>query len=106
MLKLAEKELISELSEQICSKQTGCEYMFEKKRLDDLALLFRVFKRDQQTFPAIIEKMNAYIMQRGKTIFNDENLIKDPIQFTKQLILLKEEIDTLVRQCFCNHVRF
>ena len=80
--------------------------MFQQKKLDDLALLFRVFQRDKATFRLIIDKMNPYIKERGKKIMHDETFLKDPILFTEQLIAFKAEIDELVRKSFSDQMQF
>ena len=82
MLKLVVTELISNMANEVSSKDTGCIYMFQHRRLDELKLLFDVFKRDNTTFRLIIMKMNPYIMERGNKIVKDEALVKSPIEFT------------------------
>mmetsp|Transcript_18072 Transcript_18072/g.24205 ORF Transcript_18072/g.24205 Transcript_18072/m.24205 type:complete len:80 (-) Transcript_18072:1328-1567(-) len=79
MLSIVESELVTSAAEEICSKESGCVYMFQQKRLDELKLLFRVFKRDRSTYRLIINKMNPYIKERGTKIVHDERLIKDPV---------------------------
>lgn len=56
--------------------------MFQNKKLDELGLMYKIFKREEQTLKYIIGKMNPYIEQRGDKIIKDENLLKDPIKFT------------------------
>jgi hypothetical protein len=46
--------------------------MFQHKRLDELALMFRIFKRVENTLKFIIQKMNPYIEGRGEKIIGDE----------------------------------
>jgi hypothetical protein len=57
--------------------------------LEELALMFRIFKRVDSTLKFIIQKMNPYIEGRGEKIIGDEQLLKDPIEFTKKLLELK-----------------
>lgn len=40
--------------------------------------------------------MNPYIEGRGKKIIEDENNLKDPIEFTQKLLDLKKEMDEMV----------
>ena len=80
--------------------------MFEHRKLENLKLLFDVFKRDQNTFGLIIQKMNPYIMERGKKIVNDETLVKNPIEFTQKLLEFKAEIDKMVTESFSNSMLF
>jgi hypothetical protein len=50
--------------------------------------------------------MNPYIEERGKKIVEDENLLKDPIQFTVKLLDLKKEIDDMLEKSFQNDLKF
>ena len=94
------------MAETIASKDTGCVYMFEKKNLEELKLLFQVFRRDQNTFGFIITHMNQYIKRRGKKIVMDEENIKDPHLFIEKLLDFKAEIDQLVKYSFANEMMF
>lgn len=44
--------------------------------------------------------MSPYIEERGKKIVEDEALLKDPIEFTKKLLELKQEMDNMVENSF------
>lgn len=50
--------------------------------------------------------MSPYIEGRGEKIIGDEQLLKDPIEFTKKLLELKYEIDNLVDKSFLNDIKF
>ena len=106
MLKIVEMELITKMAEAISSKDSGCVYMFEQKNLNELKLLYDIFKRDQNTFGLIIQKMNPYILDRGQKIVMDENNVKDPHLFTEKLLEFKAEIDELVNFSFANQMMF
>jgi len=80
--------------------------MFQNKKLDELALMFRVFKRVESTLKFIIQKMAPYIELRGEKIVQDEALLKDPIEFTSKLLALKKEMDEMVEFSFQNDIRF
>lgn len=85
---------------------TGCEEMFKHKKLEELALMYRVFKRRDNTLKYIIAKMGPYIESRGDVIIQDENLLKDPIEFTAKLLDLKREMDEMVSLSFANDLKF
>ncbi len=74
--------------------------MFLHSKLDELALMYRIFKRVESTLKFIIQKMNPYIESRGNKIIEDEALLKDPIEFTKKLLELKKEMDEMVEKSF------
>ena len=44
--------------------------------------------------------MSLYIEEKGKNIVEDESLLKDPIEFTKKLLELKQEMDNMVEKSF------
>jgi hypothetical protein len=56
--------------------------MFTHSRLDELGLMYKIFKRDPQTLGLMIKKMIPYIEQRGEKIVKDEQCLTDPILFT------------------------
>ena len=68
--------------------------------------MYRVFKRVESTLKIIILKMQPFIEALGEKIINDENLLKDPIQFTKELLSLKADIDIMVSKSFLEDIRF
>jgi cullin 1 len=102
LLKIVEDEMITKMADSVSSKDTGCVHMFEQKNLDELKLLFEVFRRDTSTFGLIIQKMDPYIMTRGEKLVMDEANVKDPILFTEKLLEFKAEIDELVSYSFSN----
>ena len=38
--------MISNKADSIVEKDTGCDYMFLHSRLEELALMYKIFKRD------------------------------------------------------------
>lgn len=80
--------------------------MFLHSKLDELALMYRIFRRVESTLKFIIQKMSPYIEDRGKKIVEDDALLKDPIEFTKKLLELKSEMDLMVEQSFLNDIKF
>ena len=106
MLKIVENELITKKAEVVGEKDTGCVYMFQHSRLEELNLMYKIFKRDQNTLGLIIQKMNPYIESRGESVVKDENLLKDPIAFTQKLLDLKSEMDVMLKESFDNNMQF
>jgi len=58
--------------------------------------MYKCFRRDATSPTHIINKMGPYIITRGQAIVQDEALLKSPIDFAKQLLNFKEEIDHMV----------
>ena len=62
------KQIIEKNAPNLVDKDTGCDQMFQHSKLDELALMFRIFKRVESTLKYIIQKMNPYIEERGNKI--------------------------------------
>lgn len=77
--------------------------MFTHSRLDELKLMFDIFKRVPETLTRITERMGPYIESRGEVIVKDTNLQADAIQFTQKLLELKQEMDHIVSHSFSEH---
>jgi len=80
--------------------------MFAHAKLEELALMYRVFKRVDTTLKYIIQKMQPYIENRGEKIVMDEANVKDPVEFTGKLLSFKAEMDLLVEKSFQNDIKF
>lgn len=101
-----ENEMISKKAEALVEKSTGCDYMFTHSRLDELSLLYKIFKRDGQTLTLVIKKMIPYIESRGEKLVKDEQLLLQPIEFTRKLLELKSEMDKMLEVSFKNDMKF
>jgi len=75
LIKIIEKELIENKAEMVTLKQgTGCEFMFNERKVEQLQMMYKVFSRVDDTLKHIIDQMNPYIMQEGgKIVSNPEN---------------------------------
>lgn len=104
------RKAVENQAEPLTNKQgTGCEFMFESKKLDQLKLMYNVFNRIDTTIRFIIEKMEPYILKEGKAIVTAAQEKKDkeyPINFTKNLLAFKAEIDDLIARSFNQDMRF
>jgi hypothetical protein len=80
--------------------------MFLHGKHKELALMYRVFSRVENTLKYIIQKMQPYIEGRGDKIVMDEANVKDPVEFTSKLLVFKAEMDTMVEQSFKNDMKF
>lgn len=106
LLSVIQAEVIEKQAQNLVEKDTGCDQMFHHKKLEELALMFRLFKRVESTLKYIIQKMAPYIEGRGEKIVTDEAFLKDPIKFTSELLALKKEMDEMVEKSFLNDIRF
>ena len=80
--------------------------MFQHGKLEELGLMYKVFKRVDTTLKYIIQKMQPYIETRGDKIVMDEALVKDPVKFTAMLLAFKAEMDIMVEKSFQNDIKF
>lgn len=73
-----EKELISIRKQQIIDKDTGCKYMIENKRSEELQLLYKCFVREDSNLGVVIHCLSDYIETLGNKYVNDATLNADP----------------------------
>lgn len=106
LLSVVELELIFNKREVIADKETGCRYMIENKRVDELKLMFNCYSRNDPNLGIIVQRLNDYIIERGTEVVQDQQLQDDPKKFTKKLLDFKEEIDKLLEASFKNNIRF
>lgn len=107
LLNAIHTEIIEKQAPNLVDKEgTGCDSMFAHSKLEELALMYRVFKRVDSTLKYIIQKMQPYIESRGEKIVMDEALVKDPVAFTDRLLAFKAEMDVLVEKSFQNDIKF
>lgn len=106
LLKACESELVDAHASVLVEKDTGCDTMFKNKKLEELALMYRVYNRVPETLKYILEKMQPYINERGNKIVQDEAIVKEPLTFTKKLLDLKAEMDDMTEKSFKNDAKF
>jgi len=82
ILDIVEKELVENKAQELTMKESGCEYMFNESKTDQLKMMYKVFSRVESTLKYVINKMNPYIEEKGKLIVQNEENKKDPIKFT------------------------
>ena len=68
--------------------------------------MYNVFSRVESTLKFILNEMEPYIQDRGRVIVKDEELLKQPVEFTKKLLELKKEMDDMVETAFKNNMKF
>lgn len=107
LLDVAQSTVVEKHAQGLAEMEgTGCKTMFTHKKLEELKLMYLVFRRVETTKKYILNEMSPYIENRGDEIIKNENLLKDPIQFTGKLLELKNEMDEMVEQSFANDAKF
>jgi hypothetical protein len=56
------KDAVENMAEDLTKKESGCQYMFNEKKIDQLSMMYKVFNRSSSTLIHIINKMNPYIL--------------------------------------------
>ena len=98
--------LIGSIKHELAEMDTGVKNMLETKKDDQLANLYKLFKLYPKSLNEITEKFDPYIRNRGKALYENKELSKDPKKFVPELISLKKEMDKLVKDCFENNNDF
>lgn len=107
LLEYVEIEIIGKHAQTLADMQgTGCVEMFKHDKRDELKLMYTIFRRIEITLDFITGKMGPYIESRGTVIVTDQQLQEDAIEYTKALLHLKNEIDSMVEYSFDNHQKF
>lgn len=107
IIKIVLRETIEKKAEAVTEMEnTGCKFMFNERKVEQLTRMFKVFSRVESTLSFIINQMNPYVMQEGGKIVLNEETKKDPIKFTELLLNLKLQMDELIEVAFDNHIRF
>jgi hypothetical protein len=107
LLESLETVIVEEHASVLTEKErTGVADMFKDKRVDELKKLYQLLCKRASTLPCIFDKLKPYIENRGKTIVDDKEVLKDPNLFITKLIELKKEMDVLVEEAFLNHPSF
>ena len=98
--------LIGNIMHELAEMDTGVKNMLETKKDDQLNNLYKLFKLYPSSLNEITEKFDPYIRSRGKALYENKELSKDPKKFVPELISVKKEMDKLVLECFENNNDF
>ena len=99
-------KLIGDVMHELAEMDTGVKNMLETKKDDQLTNIYKLFKLLPRSLTEITEKFDPYIRSRGKALYENKELSKDPKKFVPELINLKKEMDNLVQECFENNADF
>ena len=100
------KELVSNMAGTVVEKEAGVAEFFAQKKLDQIKLLYRVFRLDPKTFPLILGKMGSHILDQGREIVNNEENQKDPLMYTNKLMEMRAQADEMLSYCFDDEIVF
>jgi len=103
---VTQRELILHTAKRLVEMESGCQAMFHNRKYDELALMFRLFRREPSMLPYMTEVMEPYIEERCRKIVEDQEMIDNPPKYIEQVLELKAELDNMVATCFDGETGF
>lgn len=98
---LIESLVIFDRANMICSNEaSGVLAMLEKSKNEELQSLYKLLKRVPETLDNLASKYSRFLEGQGNAINNDAQIIKQPLEYIKKILILKEENDNLVSTIF------
>lgn len=79
-------ETIEKWAEQLTRLDLGCKYMFENRKVEQLAIMYRLFVRVEHTLKFIITQFDPFLMHEGRKITKNEELISDKDKNGKEVL--------------------
>ena len=80
--------------------------MLAKNNKDELAQIYTLFQRAQETLIEIVQRFGTFIENQGMVVVKDPTATKDPIEFTRKLFELRTQANDLVQKQFQSHLSF
>lgn len=79
---------------------SGCAWMFENDKVQDLERMYQLFLRVPETLKEVQRVMRDRICDSGRDILNDPEKVKDPVSFIQAILSLKRKYDQFVKESF------
>ena len=103
IISLIETLVIFDRANLVCSNEaSGVMIMLEKAKKDELQSLYKLLKRVPMTVENLASKYSRFLESKGNGLNQDMALAKQPLEFIKQVLLMKEENDNLIASIFEN----
>ena len=107
---MAERELVARHMRQLAEmKNSGCVVMLEDNKVEDLARMYKLFKRVTQPTPGlsvIREIMAAHVKTRGTELVQEEEHKGDPVLYVQGLLTLRDKYQQVIEQAFESDKQF
>lgn len=94
------RKLIMDNVETIKESPSGLGFMMESHKRGDLKNVFDLFIRYPESLKAVMDVLKNFIVSKGEDIYKNQDVTKDPTKFIPALITIKNDIDSLVSECF------
>ena len=100
---MIETMVVLDEAQMICSNEaSGVMVMLEKSKKDELQSLYKLLKRVPQTVENLASKYFRFLEVHGNSLNQDLQLSKQPLDYIKKILILKEENDNLINSIFEN----
>jgi len=81
-------------------ENSGCAWMFDHDKVQDLERMYALFSRAPPTLKEVQRVMIDCICEAGREILNDPEKVKDPVSFITAILSLKHKYDQFVKESF------
>lgn len=95
-----EEWILAHYKTLIHMENSGCSWMFEHDKVQDLERMYLLFSRVPQTLKEVQRVMIDCICEAGRDILNDPEKVKDPVSFISAILSLKHKYDQFVKESF------
>jgi cullin 3 len=95
-----EEWILAHYKPLIHMENSGCAWMFQHDKVQDLERMHLLFNRVPQTLKEVQRVMIDCICEAGKDILNDPEKVKDPVSFISAILTLKHKYDQFVKESF------
>jgi len=95
-----EEWILAHYKPLIHMENSGCAWMFEHDKVQDLERMHLLFNRVPQTLKEVQRVMIDCICEAGRDILSDPEKVKDPVSFIIAILALKHKYDQFVKESF------
>eukprot|EP00930_Biecheleria_cincta_P040180 TRINITY_DN27551_c0_g1_i1.p1 TRINITY_DN27551_c0_g1~~TRINITY_DN27551_c0_g1_i1.p1 ORF type:complete len:788 (-),score=181.16 TRINITY_DN27551_c0_g1_i1:93-2456(-) len=81
-------------------ENSGCAWMFEHDKVQDLERMYVLFSRVPTTMKEVQRVMMDCMCQAGRDVLSDPEKVKDPVSFISSILGLKHKYDQFVKESF------
>ena len=101
LIRIVEGELIHRHARALVGMEnSGCIVMFRNNKTEDLARLYRLFRRVPETLKHVETSMRKYIVEVGTSYVKDQEEDKDPVKFIDTVLNMRDKYANIVSFSF------
>mmetsp|Transcript_46572 Transcript_46572/g.104397 ORF Transcript_46572/g.104397 Transcript_46572/m.104397 type:complete len:759 (-) Transcript_46572:294-2570(-) len=104
--RVVQQELIRNVAQHVVEMESGCRAMFFNGKVEELRLMYKLFKLEPETLQYVTDIMQPYVEERCKKVVEDCANIDDPVRYIELVLELKVELSGLVSHCFEDRSEF